>query len=152
MAHKNGALHYEHQIDVIMKGAFYCCQAVLPSMIDRKTGGKIINILSTVIEEPDWRWHAYGAAKGALWQLTRHLASEMGKFEVTVNMVSPGYTRTDRETQHINSYLENLLDQTPMARFSSTKDVANSVLFLSSEHASFITGANIPVCGGKVMN
>ncbi|MFC1665235.1 SDR family NAD(P)-dependent oxidoreductase [Pseudomonadota bacterium] len=142
---------YEGQLEVILKGAFNCCQVVLPSMIERKSGGRIINMLSTAIEEPNWRWHTYGAAKGSLWQLTRHLASEMGQYGITVNMVSPGYTQTERETKHLDNYLQDLLDHTPMGRFADTDDVANAIVFLSSARAKFITGANIPVCGGKVM-
>ena len=117
----------------------------------RAFGGRIINMLSTAIEEPSWRWHTYGAAKGSLWQLTRHLASEMGQYGITVNMVSPGYTQTERETKHLDSYLQDLLDHTPMGRFAGGDDVADAIVFLSSERAKFITGANIPVCGGKVM-
>ena len=142
---------YEGQLEVILKGAFNCCQAVLPAMMERHSGGRIINMLSTAIEEPSWRWHTYGAAKGSLWQLTRHLASEMGQYGITVNMVSPGYTQTERETKHLDSYLQDLLDHTPMGRFAGGDDVADAIVFLSSERAKFITGANIPVCGGKVM-
>ena len=140
---------YESQLDVIVKGAFHCSQAALPSMIGR--GGRVINMLSTVIEEPNWRWHTYGTAKGALWQLTRHLAAEMGPHNITVNMVSPGYTPTARQTPHNDEYLQDSLAHTPMGRFASTDDVAGAVLFLAGEHAGFITGANLPLSGGKVM-
>jgi 3-oxoacyl-[acyl-carrier protein] reductase len=142
---------YQEQLDVILKGTLNCSQAVLHSMIERKSSGRIINMLSTAIEEPSWRWHTYGPAKGALWQMTRHLAAEMGQFEITVNMVSPGYTETERATKHLDSYLQDALDQTPMGRFASVSDVADAIVFLASERAKFITGANIPVCGGKVM-
>lgn len=56
---------YQPQIDIILKGAFNCCQAVLPAMIDNKHG-RIVNLLSASLAEPDWRWHTYAAAKGAL--------------------------------------------------------------------------------------
>jgi len=84
---------YDQQIDVIVKGAVNCCQAVLPSMIEKKRG-RIINMLSASLSEPDWRWHTYGAAKGALHQMSRNLAAEVGVFGVTVNMVSPGLVQT----------------------------------------------------------
>lgn len=141
---------YEPQIDVILKGAFHCCQAVLPWMIKRGKG-RIINMLSTVTEEPNWRWHAYGAAKGALAQFTRHLAAEMGPHNITVNMVSPGFIRTERETAHPDQYLQDYAGRTPLGRFGRAEEVADAVLFLASDQASFITGANLPVCGGKVM-
>jgi 3-oxoacyl-[acyl-carrier protein] reductase len=140
---------YETQLDVIVKGAFHSSQAALPSMIGR--GGRIINMLSTVIEEPNWRWHTYGTAKGALWQMTRHLAAEMGPHNITVNMVSPGYTPTARQTPHNDEYLQDSLAHTPMGRFASPEDVAGAVLFLAGAHAGNITGANLPLCGGKIM-
>ncbi len=142
---------YEPQIDVILKGAFQCCQAVLPSMIDGGNGGRIINMLSTITEEPNWRWHTYGAAKGALAQLTRHLAAEMGPHNITVNMVSPGFTRTERKTMHHDDYLQDYVARTPLARFVRAAEVADAVVFLASDQARFITGANIPLSGGKVM-
>jgi 3-oxoacyl-[acyl-carrier protein] reductase len=142
---------YEPQIDVILKGAFHCCQATLPSMIERGKGGRIVNILSTITEEPNWRWHTYGAAKGALAQLTRHLAAEMGPHGITVNMVSPGFTRTERQSPHADEYLKDYLEHTPLGRFVHPEDVAHAVAFLASEEAGFITGANLPVSGGKVV-
>ncbi len=142
---------YEPQIDIILKGAFHCCQAVLPSMIDRGQGGRIINMLSTVTETANWRWHAYGAAKGALAQFTRHLAAEMGPHNITVNMVSPGYTPTQRAATHTDEFLRDYLAHTPLGRFGSTDEVADAVVFLASDQASYITGANLPVSGGKIM-
>lgn len=143
---------YALQLDVIVMGAFHCCQAVLPSMIARGRGGRIVNMLSTVIEEPSWRWHAYGAAKGALHQFTRNLAAEMGPQQITVNMVSPGFTRTaERQTPHGDAYLEDYLAQTPLGRFPRPDEVAQAVLYLCSDAAACMTGVNLPVCGGKVM-
>lgn len=143
---------YELQIDTILKGAFHCCQAVLPAMIERGRGGRIVNMLTAATEEPNWRWHAYGAAKGALAQLTRHLAAEMGRHAITVNMVSPSFIPTERETIHTDDYLRGLLAHTPLGRFGRPEEVADAVVFLASERASFITGANLPLSGGKVMN
>ncbi len=141
---------YETQINTIIKGAFHCCQAVLGPMIECRSG-RIINMLSTVLLEPDWRWHTYGMAKGALHLMTRNLAAEMGPHDVTVNAVSPGFVPTDRGTPHNDSYREDFLALTPMARFGQPEEVADAVAFLASDEARFITGANIPVCGGKVM-
>lgn len=144
---------YEPQIEVIFKGAFNCCQAVLPTMIERGRGGRIINMLSTITEEPSWRWHTYGAAKGALQQLTRHLAAEMAEHNITVNMVSPGFTRTaDRQTPHGDDYLRDVLAHIPMGRFVRPDEVAQAVVFLAGDHSGFITGANLPLSGGKIMN
>lgn len=144
---------YEPQFEIIVKGAFNCCQAVLPSLIGRGRGGRIINLLSTITEEPNWRWHTYGAAKGALLQFTRHLAAEMGPHNITVNMVSPGFTRTpDRQTPHGDEYLQDVLAHIPLGRFARPDEVAQAVVFLAGDAAGFITGANLPLSGGKVMN
>lgn len=141
---------YETQIDTILKGAFNCCQAVLGAMIERRSG-RIVNMSTTVLGEPDWRWHTYGAAKGALHLLTRNLAAEMGPYGITVNEVSPGFVPTDRGTPHNEAYREAFVAATPMARFGTPEEVADAVAFLASDDARFITGANIAVCGGKVM-
>ena len=141
---------FEPQLDIILKGAFNCCQAVVGPMIERKSG-RIINMLTTVLAEPDWRWHTYGAAKGALLLFTRNLAAEMGPHDITVNAVSPGFVPTERVTPHSDSYREDFLALTPMARFGTPQEIADAVAFLASDDARFITGANLPVCGGKVM-
>ena len=85
---------YEAQFDVIVKGAMHCCQAVLPGMIEKRQGS-IVNLLSASLHEPDWRWHTYGAAKGALYQFSRNLAAEMGAFGITVKRGIAGF-RTNR--------------------------------------------------------
>lgn len=142
---------YEPQIDIILKGAFNCCQAVLPAMIENRHG-RIVNLLSASLAEPDWRWHTYGAAKGALYQLSRNLAAEMGAYGVTVNMVAPGFVPTERTTPHSDRYRDDYVRLTPMARLGRPEEVATTIAFLASDDASFVTGANIPVSGGKIMS
>lgn len=142
---------YEQQMDVIVKGAVNCCQAVLPSMIENRNG-RIINMLSASLSEPDWRWHTYGAAKGALHQVSRNLAAEVGAFEITVNMVSPGLVKTERSIQHAEDYQTAYTTLTPLGRLGRAEETAETVVFLASDGASFITGANLPVSGGKVMS
>jgi 3-oxoacyl-[acyl-carrier protein] reductase len=142
---------YQPQIDIILKGAVNCCQAVLPAMIEKKHG-RIVNLLSASLAEPDWRWHTYGAAKGALYQLSRNLAAEMGGHGITVNMVSPGFVPTERATPHAEQYREDYARQTPMGRLGRPKEIAATVAFLAGDDASFVTGANVPVSGGKIMS
>lgn len=144
-------IDYELQIDVMLKGAFHCCQAVLPSMMERRQG-RIINILSAVITERDWRRHVYGTVKTALLAFSQNLASEMGEYGVTVNMVSPGFTPTERRTAHEDTYLQDYIRRTPLGRFGSPQEVAEAVLFLAGKEADYVTGVNIPVCGGRFMS
>jgi 3-oxoacyl-[acyl-carrier protein] reductase len=141
---------YEPQIETIVQGAFNCCQAVLPAMMEKKHG-RVINLLSAVLVEPDWRWHTYAAAKGALFYFSRNLAAEMGPHGITVNMVSPGFVPTDRTSPHNADYRENYLKLTPVGRLGRPEEIAKAVAFLAGDDAAFITGANVPVVGGKVM-
>jgi len=141
---------YEPQIETIVQGAFNCCQAVLPAMM-KKEHGRVINLLSAVLAEPDWRWHTYAAAKGALLFFSRNLAAEMGPYGITVNMVSPGFVPTERTSPHSNDYMDCYLKLTPMGRLGRPEEIAKAVAFLAEDDAAFITGANLPVVGGKVM-
>lgn len=140
----------QDQIDVIFRGSFHCCQAVLPGMI-ASGGGRIITMLTTILVEPDWRWHAYGAAKAALANLSRNLAAEFAAKGITVNTVSPGWIRTERATQHTPDYQEDYLRRTPLGRLATADEVAEAVLFYAGEGAGAITGTDMLVCGGRVM-
>jgi 3-oxoacyl-[acyl-carrier protein] reductase len=141
---------YEPQLEIIVKGAFNCCQAVLPGMIERKHG-RIINMMSAILHEPDWRWHSYGAAKSALFSMSRNLAAEMGQHGITVNMVAPGFVRTEKVSPHSTAYEQDYLARTPMGRHGIPEDSSKVVAFLAGDDAFFVTGANIPVSGGKIM-
>lgn len=142
---------YQLQIDVMIKGALNCCQAVLPSMMERRMG-RIINILSAVIAERDWRRHVYGAVKTALLAFSQNLAAEMGEYGITVNMVSPGFTPTERQTLHADDYLQDYVRRTPLGRLGRAEEAAEAVAFLTGGGADFITGVNLPVCGGRFMS
>jgi 3-oxoacyl-[acyl-carrier protein] reductase len=130
---------YQLQLDVMVKGALNCCQAVLPSMVERRTG-RIINILSAVIAERDWRGHVYGAVKTALLAFSQNLAAGMGAYGITVNMVSPGFTPTERQPLRADGYLQDCVRRTPLGRLGR-----------AGGGADFITGVNLPVCGGRFM-
>lgn len=84
--------------------------------------------------------------------MSRNLAAEMGAHGITVNMVAPGFVPTERATPHSNQYQDDYVRLTPMTRLGRPEEVANTVAFLAGDDASFITGANVPVSGGKVMS
>jgi len=136
-------------LDVQVRGAFLCCQAVLPAMLEAKSG-RIVNI-GAALAGPPPNWSAFITAKSALRGLTRALAAEFGPRGVRVNMVSPGMT----ETGAIAAVPERLRKvqamQTPLRRLGAAEDVARAVVFLCSEGGEYITGADIPVCGGACM-
>jgi len=141
----------QEMIDVQVRGAFHCAQAVLPAMIE-KGSGVIVNIGSAITRTtPPAQWTAFAAAKAALAAMTRSLAVEYGPKGVRVNMVSPGTT----ETEAIAGIPERLRKvqamQTPLRRLAHPEDVARTVVFLCSEGGRYVTGADIPVSGGATI-
>ena len=138
----------ENLFDVQIRGAFHCAQAALPGMLAAKSGA-IVNIGSIVTSAPPpAQWTAFVMAKAALAGLTRSLAAEYGPHGIRVNLVSPGTTATDS----IGGLPERLRKvqamQTPLRRLAEAEDVAKAVVFLCSEAAGFLTGVDLPVCGG----
>ena len=141
----------QETLDVQVQGAFHCCQAALPGMLEQKSG-RIVNIGAAVARGvPPPHWTAFTMAKAALHALTRSLAVEFGPQGIQVNTVSPGTT----ETESIAGLPERLRKvqamQTPLRRLGTAGDVARAVVFLCSEGGEYITGADLPVCGGWSM-
>lgn len=137
--------------DVQVRGAFNCVQAVLPAMLAAQSG-RIINIGSSYAwNTPPPNLIAYVTAKAALRAFTRALAVELSPKGVCVNLVSPGMTETDLIAAVPERLRKVQAMQTPLRRLATPEDVARTVVFLCSEAADFITGADIPVCGGAVM-
>ncbi len=141
----------EHHFNVHVRGAFNCCKTAIPGMIEGG-GGCIINIGSIVtLNVPPVNLTGYVIAKSALKALTRSLAVEFGPRGIRVNMVSPGMTETDLIAHWSERLRKVQAMQTPLRRLSQPNDVAQTVLFLCSDKAKFITGVDIPVCGGILM-
>ena len=141
---------YEPQIQVMLKGAFHCCQTALPGMRARGRG-RIVNVLSTVLGEKRARTNSYGAVKSALLYFSQNLAVEMGPYGITVNMVSPGLTETERPILHSEDYQKEYIDAIPMKRLGRSEDVGGAVVFFCSDEAAYVTGVNMAVSGGKVI-
>jgi 3-oxoacyl-[acyl-carrier protein] reductase len=136
-------------VDTILKGAFYCTKAALPSMMERRWG-RVINISSRAhLGNPGQT--NYSAAKAGLIGFTKALAFEQGKFNITANAIAPGFIETDliRALTTYETLRENALDRQPVPRMGAVEDIANAVLFLASERASFITGETLHVTGGR---
>ena len=142
---------WQEQIDYTVKAAFFCCQAVLPGMQARRWG-RLISINTVGIHQPALTYHGYTAAKTAMLGLTRNLAVEVGQYNITVNIVSPGLTLTEEVRARLApEEQERRAQQIPLRRIGTVEDTANVALFLASELGSFVTGLYIPVCGGQVM-
>ena len=132
---------------VNLDSVFYCCKAVMPHMIHRKRG-KIITISSMWGQVGASCEAAYSASKAGVIGLTKALAKELGPSGITVNCVAPGVVDTEMNQNLTAEDLDALRQETPLERIGRAEDVAESVLFLASEGAEFITGQVIcPNCG-----
>ncbi|MBL8291789.1 MAG: glucose 1-dehydrogenase [Bryobacterales bacterium] len=136
--------------DTQVRGAFLCCQAVIPAMM-RQHGGRVVNIGAALTSAaPMPHWTAFAAAKAALLSLTRSLAAEFGPSGIRVNHVSPGVVNTESTAVLPEKLRKVQAMKTPLRRLAEPSDVARAVVFLCSEQAEFITGTDLPVCGGMV--
>ena len=111
-------------------------------------GGRIINFGATLIQRPASGYGAHTCAKAAVLALTRNLAKELGPFRINVNAVSPGMTLTEFTNSLSPADREKVSAITPLRRLATPDDVANVCLFLASDMAAFVTGANISPDGG----
>jgi len=140
--------HWEDLINVQIRGAFLWSQAVLPGMLEQRSGC-IVNIGSALSRDvPPPQWAPFVTVKSALLGLTRALAAEFGPQGIRVNMVSPGTTETESASVIPERLRKLQAMQTPLRRLATADDVARAVVFLCSPASGFITGADLPVSGG----
>ncbi len=134
-------------LGVNLRGPFLLCRAVSKAMI-RADGGRVVNIASVsgMIGNPGQA--NYSASKAGLIGLTRTLAKELAKRNITVNAVAPGFIGTEMSAKLGAEVIEEIKRRTPLGRLGEPQDVADAVLFLCSEAAGFITGQVIVVDGG----
>jgi 3-oxoacyl-[acyl-carrier protein] reductase len=137
-------------IAVNLKGSFNCTQAVAPVMMRQKSG-VILNASSVVGLDGNFGQTNYVATKAGVIGMTKVWARELGKYNVRVNAVAPGFTATDIISAMPEKVLDGMREKTPLGRLGSPADIANAYLFLASEDASFITGAVLRVDGGLVV-
>lgn len=141
---------WERCFDVNVTGAFYCCKLVLPQMISDRSGC-ILNVSSMWGRTGASCEVAYSASKAALIGMSKALAKELGPSNVRVNCVAPGVIDTDMNSLLSSEDMDALREETPLMRIGSPEDVANALLFLASDSASFITGQVLGVDGGFVI-
>ncbi|MCR4436845.1 MAG: SDR family oxidoreductase [Clostridiales bacterium] len=141
---------FQDCFDVNVKGAYFFTREAAKIM-KRQGAGKIINVLSSyVLNVPPEKLSFYITAKYALLGISRAAAVELGKWGVTVNMISPGLMATDLSGHLPKKYFDMQAQKHPMKRMASTDDAADVVEFLISDKAKFLNGTNIPVNGGEV--
>ncbi|MCF2876213.1 MULTISPECIES: SDR family oxidoreductase [unclassified Tenacibaculum] len=134
-------------------------QALVPFMKEAEYG-RIINVISTSVKQPLDGLGVSNTIRGAVANWSKTLANELGQFNITVNNVLPGATGTERLNEIINNkakktgksveeVAETMKNASPAKRFAKPEEIANAVVFLASERASFINGINVPVDGGR---
>ena len=138
---------------VNLDGAFHLSRAVTPGMKARANGRILFISSGAALRVSKTGLHSYGTAKTALLGLARQLSSELGPFGITVNTVAPGFMPTSPDyVRQWDSYgragQEALVESTAMRRLGQPEDIADAVLFLASDRASWITGQTLPVTGG----
>ena len=133
-----------------LTGTMYCTRAVLRPMI-RQRSGRIINISSVIGVMGNPGQASYAAAKAGIIGFTKTIAREVGARGITVNAIAPGFITTDMTAQIPEQHQKQLLELIPLRRFGSPEDVADTVCFLASDAARYITGQTLHVDGGMVM-
>ncbi len=149
-------------LNINLKSALFCCQAVVPQMIELG-GGRIVNTASTAAKVPRWEIGAYCVSKAAVLHLTRCLAMELAPHQITVNAIGPGATVTNlrqnsgvpeavgsaeaRRQSQLKGDMETFRIGVPLGRLGVAQDQANAIVFLASEQASYISGQCLYVDG-----
>jgi NAD(P)-dependent dehydrogenase (short-subunit alcohol dehydrogenase family) len=143
---------WENTVSVNLNGAFYCCQAVIPGMIENG-GGKIVNIASLAASRMSKLGGAdYTASKYGLVGFSHHLAFELAAYKINVNTVCPGATLTPLVMSKTTEEFRNTISkQIPLGRWVRPEEIAEAVLFLSSDRSAMITGIVLGVDGGQLL-
>ena len=149
---------YQQAFETHLFAANDFAKAILPEMINKRQG-RIVNIISVTAKIPLENMCVSNTLRGAMLNWSKTLSKELGKNNITVNNVLPGYTETERLIEVIDGvskklniskeeYSQRIIGQVPLGRFGKPEEIASVVSFLLSEDASFVSGVSIPVDGG----
>ena len=134
-------------ISTNLTGTYHCCRAVVPSMMARG-GGAIVNVVSIAGKRASPGQTNYAASKGGVMGLTTTLASELARHGIRVNAVMPGLLSTGMGARLDHRVAERRRSEVPLGRFGEGEEVANVILFLASDDASYVLGQVLTVDGG----
>ena len=140
---------FDDVLQVNLRGAFLCTKYVMPHLI-RQHYGRVVNMSSVVGLTGNPGQANYAAAKAGLIGFTKAVAREVASRNVTVNAVAPGYIATGMVEGLTEDQRNQILERIPMGRFGTSEDVAETILFLSSEGAGYLTGQVLTVDGGLI--
>lgn len=141
---------FDAVINVNLKGVFACTRAVVPHMI-RNGGGVVLNASSIVGLYGNFGQTNYAATKAGVISFTKTWARELGKFNIRVNCVAPGFIATDMVKAMPQKVLDAMAAKTPLAKLGEPLDIANAYVWLASDAAKFVHGTVLSVDGGLVM-
>lgn len=141
---------WQQVMDVNLNGIFYCTKAVVRRMMKQKYG-KIINMSSVVGVMGNAGQANYCASKAGVIGMTKSLAKELAPKGINVNAIAPGFIDTDMTAVLNENIKDQMLEHIPLKKYGKPEDIANLVVFLSSENSQYITGQVIHVDGGMAM-
>jgi 3-oxoacyl-[acyl-carrier protein] reductase len=141
---------FDQVVAVNLKGVFNCAQAVAPYMINQG-GGVIINSSSVVALYGNLGQSNYVATKAGVIGFTKVWARELGRYNIRVNAVAPGFIMTDMVQKMPEDVLAGMRSRTPLGRLGEPVEIANTFVWLASDEASYVHGATISVDGGIVI-
>ena len=140
---------WDKGLDTNLKGAFLCTKAVMPYLV-RQRQGRIVNMSSVVGISGNPGQSNYAASKAGLIGFTKAVAREVASRQITVNALAPGFITTEMVEQLPEDTQKQILAKIPMGRFGTSEDVAEAVVFLCSDGASYITGQVLTIDGGLI--
>jgi 3-oxoacyl-[acyl-carrier protein] reductase len=145
-----GEREFDSVVSVNLKGVFLCTRAVVPHMI-AGGGGVILNASSVVGLYGNFGQTNYAATKAGVISMTKTWARELGRYNIRVNAVAPGFIATEMVTAMPEKVLESMVGHTPLGRMGKPEDIAEAYFWLASDAAGFIHGTVLSVDGGLVV-
>jgi len=141
---------FDAVINVNLRGVFLCTRAVVPHMIAARSG-VILNASSIVGLYGNFGQTNYAATKAGVISFTKTWSRELGRYNIRVNAVAPGFIATEMVRAMPPKIVESMESKTPLAKLGEPEDIANAYVFLASDAAKFISGAVLSVDGGLVL-
>lgn len=139
---------FDRSIELNVKATYYMIQLACKQMIKQGTGGRIVSTSSTAAFQGERNGSIYAGSKAAIIAMSKAIALEVGEYGINVNVVAPGFTRTENNNHIPSAIDENFLSITPTKRINVAQDIVNGYLFLVSDEARQITAQVLPIDGG----